>query len=328
MTVDQELIRAQLPHALYEVDFGLEGFSLYRGKVRDVFRGPQRWVIVTTDRVSAFDVVLGTIPFKGEILNQVARHNFEATKDIAPNHVLYYPDPSTVIVRPCRPFPVEFVMRGYITGSLWRDYQAGAHRTYEVDIPGRLRRDEALPAPILTPSTKAKLGTHDEPTSRRRILESKAMTEAQWEEAAALARALFERGREDALARGLILADTKYEFGLDAEDRVTLIDEIHTPDSSRYWVEDGYQERFQRGAAQRMLDKENLRAWLMETHGFKGDGPAPPLDEEIRTRISRRYMELFERLVGQPFAGEVGPVSARVRSALEDSGFRTVPKGG
>lgn len=326
MSIDERLIRAQLPYALYEVDFALEGFSLYRGKVRDVFRGPDRWAIVTTDRVSAFDVVLGTIPFKGEILNQVALHNFQATSDIAPNHVLDQPDPSTVLVRPCQPFPVEFVMRGHITGSLWRDYQAGAHEAYEVDIPEGLRRDEVLPAPLLTPSTKADIGTHDAPTSRRRVLQSGTMTEAQWDETEALARALFARGQENASERGLILVDTKYEFGLDGEGRITLIDEIHTPDSSRYWVAAEYDDRFARGEAQRMLDKENLRAWLMETHGFKGEGPPPALDEEIQVRLSSRYMELFQRLVGRPFQGEVGRVGERLRRNLERAGLRPIPK--
>ncbi|MEM1023278.1 MAG: phosphoribosylaminoimidazolesuccinocarboxamide synthase [Myxococcota bacterium] len=324
MSVNEGLIRAQLSHTLYEVDFALEGYSLYRGKVRDVFRGSDRWVIVTTDRVSAFDVVLGTIPFKGEILNRMALHSFDATRDIAPNHVLATPDPSAVIVRPCRPFPVEFVMRGYITGSLWRDYEAGRHGAYEVPIPKRLRRDERLPEALLTPSTKAAIGTHDEPTSRREVLASGDMTEAQWDEAESLARALFQRGQEQAEDRGLILVDTKYEMGIDDEGRITLIDEVHTPDSSRYWIEEDYQALFEAGQAQRMLDKENLRAWLMQTHGFRGEGPPPVLDEEIRVRLASRYLELFQRMSTRAFRGEVGSVKDRLRSNLADSGLKLI----
>jgi phosphoribosylaminoimidazole-succinocarboxamide synthase len=313
------LLREQLPHTLERTDFAAG--PKREGKVRDIYDVGDHLVLVTTDRVSAFDHVLGTVPFKGEILTAMAVWGFESTRDILRNHIIATPDPNVIVVEKCQPYPVEFVVRGYVTGSLWRDYQAGRAGVYEVDLPANLERDAELPAPILTPTTKAELGAHDEPTSRRRILQTGAMTEAEFDAAAEAALALYARGRALAAERGLILVDTKYELGLDADGRLTLIDEIHTPDSSRYWVAADYEERRRAGLSPRMLDKENLREWLRSERGFTGHGNPPPLDETIRVVLCRRYMDVYERMVGVPFEPKPGPVGPRIEAALRASGW-------
>ncbi|MGF1509266.1 MAG: phosphoribosylaminoimidazolesuccinocarboxamide synthase [Myxococcota bacterium] len=311
----RQQIQAQLAHTLERTDLDIG--TKYEGKVRDVYRIEDRLLLVTTDRVSAFDVLLGTVPFKGQILNGMALLGFRTTEDIVSNHVLSSPHPNVLVARACTPYPVEFVMRGYVTGSLWRDYQAGTHLSYEVPLPSGLRRDERLPEPVLTPTTKARLGAHDAPVSRREIIASGTMTAEEWEEAAAVAHQLYLRGREVASKRGLILVDTKYELGRDSEGRLTLIDEVHTPDSSRYWMAEEYEARFAEGEPQLALDKENLRSWLRERHGFTGEGTPPELDDDIRILLSERYMDAFHLLVGESFEPEVGPVSASLRRAVE-----------
>ncbi len=319
MTVE-DLIRDQLEHTVQGTDFTGLG-DKYTGKVRDVYRTEERLVIVTTDRVSAFDHVLGTIPFKGQILNRVAADAFEATKDIAPNHVISIPDPNVLVAKPVNAYAVEFIVRQYITGSLWRDYESGKASAYGIDFGEGLKRDQKFDAPIMTPSTKAELGMHDEPISCAAIVERGLMTAEQLAEAEATAMKLFARGAELAAARGLILVDTKYELGLDADGTLTVIDEIHTPDSSRYWVAESYAERFAAGDAQQMLDKENLRQWLIETHEFSGHGEPPPLDDAIRTTLSSRYMNLFERLSGRPFDAVTGDPLPRIEANLKAAGL-------
>lgn len=317
-TIDA-LLHQQLAHTLERTDF--TAGPKREGKVRDIYEVDDHLLLVTTDRVSAFDHVLGTVPFKGEILTAMAVWGFESTRDILPNHVVATPDPNVIVAKKCRPYPVEFVVRGYITGSLWRDYEAGRADVYEVDLPSGLTRDAELPAPILTPTTKAELGAHDEPTSRRRILQAGIMTEREFEAAEAAALDLYARGRKLAANRGLILVDTKYELGLDPEGRLTVIDEIHTPDSSRYWVEADYGERLRAGLAPRMLDKENLREWLRSERGFIGEGAPPPLDDDIRVTLCRRYMDVYERMIGAAFDPCPGPVAPRIEDALRQSGW-------
>jgi phosphoribosylaminoimidazole-succinocarboxamide synthase len=313
MTADIETIRAQLTHTLDKTDWGSLG-ALYRGKVRDVYRRDDRLVIITTDRVSAFDHVLGTIPWKGEILNAIAIHNFDATKDIVQNHLVSVPDPSVLVTRAAKPFAVEWVVRRYLTGSLWRDYEA--RRPIARHIPEGMKKDQAFPTHIHTPTTKEAVGKHDEPISLEEIVGRGLMTRDQFEEACVIAGRLFERGSRLAEARGLILVDTKYEFGTDEDGKLILIDEIHTPDSSRYWVASEYERRFARGEPQEMLDKENLRQWLIEKHGFSGQGSPPRLDDEVRIQLARQYMELYERLIGRPFVATPGPVAPRIEAAL------------
>jgi phosphoribosylaminoimidazole-succinocarboxamide synthase len=318
MIPDEKLL-AQLPHTLRQLDLPALG-DLYRGKVRDNYSRGDRIVMITTDRVSAFDHVLGTIPFKGEVLSRLTAFWFEKVKDIAPTHLLDVPDPSVMVVRKAKALPVEIVIRGYVTGSLWRDYQAGKAGAYGIDWPKGLRKDQQFERPIITPSTKAEYGTHDEPISEKEILAKKIVTPEVWREATAVAQRLFQRGQEWARSRGLILVDTKYEMGI-ADGKLLVIDEIHTPDSSRYWVADGYADRFAKGAEQEMLDKENIRQWLIKEHGFSGHGKPPPLSDEVRVMLARKYIDVFERLTGQTFASEVGSVAERIQRNLKAKGY-------
>ncbi len=321
MSITEEQARAALSQTLDHTDFSGLG-ALYRGKVRDVYRQDNRLVLVTSDRVSAFDHVLGTIPFKGEILNQITLDGFTKTADVLPNHVLFAPDPSVIVARAVKAYPIEFVVRGYITGSLWRDYQSGKAEAYQLGLPPGLHKDHPLPgAPLLTPSTKAEIGLHDEPISKAEILRRGLMTAPALEAAEAAALALFRRGAETALARGLILVDTKYELGTDQDGTLRVIDEIHTPDSSRYWIAEDHEERLARGEPQRMLDKENLREWLIKERGFSGQGTPPALDDGIRVRLALFYADLYERLLGRPFVPSTEPPLPRIRRNLASHGL-------
>ncbi len=317
--IPDEKLHAQLPHTLRQLDLPGLG-DLYRGKVRDNYSRGDRIVMITTDRVSAFDHVLGTIPFKGEVLSRLTAFWFEKVKDIAPTHLVDVPDPSVMVVKKAKALPVEIVIRGYITGSLWRDYQAGKAGAYGISWPAGLRKDQAFEKAIITPSTKAEYGKHDEPISEQEILAQELVTPEIWREATAVAHRLFARGQEWARSRGLILVDTKYEMGI-AEGKLVVIDEIHTPDSSRYWVADGYQDRFAKGVDQEMLDKENIRQWLIKEHGFSGHGKPPPLTDEVRVMLARKYIEVFERLTGRTFASEVGSVAERIQRNLAAKGY-------
>ena len=322
MISDQNL-RAQLAHTLRELDLPELG-RLYRGKVRDNYSRGDRIVMITTDRVSAFDHVLGTIPFKGEVLSRLTMFWFDKVKDIAPTHVVEAPDPNVMVVKKARPLPIEVVIRGYITGSLWRDYQAGKAGAYGIDWPEGLRKDQQFDRPIITPSTKAEYGKHDQPISEKEILEKRIVDPAVWREATAVAQRLFARGQEWAARRGLILVDTKYEMGIVEEDgsgKLMVIDEIHTPDSSRYWIADGYAERYAAGKDQDMLDKENIRQWLIREHGFSGHGRPPPLSDDVRVMLARKYIEVFEKLTGETFTSEVGSVAERIQRNLRARGY-------
>jgi phosphoribosylaminoimidazole-succinocarboxamide synthase len=312
-------LHAQLAHTLRQLDLPSLG-DLYRGKVRDNYSRGDRIVMVTTDRVSAFDHVLGTIPFKGEVLSRLTAFWFEKVKDIAPTHLVDQPDPSVMVVKKAKPFPVEIIIRGYITGSLWRDYQAGKAGAYGIEWPKGLRKDQRFEAPIITPSTKAEYGRHDEPISEPEILAKGLVAPEIWREATGVAERLFRRGQEWAQTRGLILVDTKYEMGI-ADGKLVVIDEIHTPDSSRYWVADGYEGRFARGEDQAMLDKENIRQWLIKEHGFSGHGTPPPLTDEVRVMLARKYIEVYERLTGETFTSGVGSVAERIERNLRAKGY-------
>ncbi len=312
-------LHAQLPHTLRQLDLPALG-ELYRGKVRDNYSRGDRIVMITTDRVSAFDHVLGTIPFKGEVLSRLTAFWFEKVRDIAPTHLVDVPDPSVQVVKRAKALPIEIVIRGYITGSLWRDYQAGKAGTYGIDWPKGLKKDEKLDRPIITPSTKAEYGKHDEPISEKEILEKRIVAPEVWKEATAVAHRLFQRGQEWAATRGLILVDTKYEMGI-ADGKLFVIDEIHTPDSSRYWVAKGYADRFAKGEDQEMLDKENIRQWLIKEHGFSGHGKPPPLTDEVRVMLARKYIDVFERLTGETFTSGVGSVAERIKRNLAAKGY-------
>jgi len=312
-------LRAQLAHTLQQIDLPQLG-ELYRGKVRDNYARGDKIVMITTDRVSAFDHVLGTIPFKGEVLSRLTLFWFDKVKDIAPTHLVASPDPSVMVVKKAQTLPVEIVIRGYITGSLWRDYQAGKAGAYGIAWPKGLQKDQRFEHAIITPSTKAEYGKHDEPISEEEILEKKLVAPEVWKEATAIAHRLFARGQEWAAKRGLILVDTKYEMGI-AGGKLVVIDEIHTPDSSRYWVSDGYADRQRKGQDQEMLDKENIRQWLIREHGFSGHGKPPPLTDDVRVMLARKYVEVFEKLTGQTFDSKVGSVEERIKANLKAKGY-------
>jgi phosphoribosylaminoimidazole-succinocarboxamide synthase len=317
--IPESSIRSQLPYTLRQVDLPALG-QLYRGKVRDNYSRGDRIVMITTDRVSAFDHVLGTIPFKGEVLSRLTLFWFDKVKDIAPTHVIDSPDPSVMVVKRAQPLPVEIVIRGYLTGSLWRDYQGGTAGAYGIDWPAGLKKDQRFDRPIVTPSTKAQYGKHDEAISEAEILRQGLVPADVWKEATSVAQRLFQRGQEWAMSRGLILVDTKYEMGI-ADGKLVVIDEIHTPDSSRYWMAGSYQERFERGAEQEMLDKENIRQWLIREHGFSGHGKPPPLSDDVRVMLATKYLEVYEILTGERFESEVGNVEVRIRKNLAARGY-------
>ena len=310
------IIREQLPYTLDEFDAGDLG-QRYKGKVRENFHLDNEIIMVTTDRVSAFDHVLGTIPFKGQILTEIANFWFEKTKKIAPNHIISSPDPQVLVATKAETLPVEVIVRGYITGSLWREYEQGINGQYGFMLPEGLKKDQLFDEPILTPSTKAQYGMHDEPIARKEIV-NKIVKESVYAKAEEYAIQLFLAGQKWAAKQGLILVDTKYEFGL-VDDELIVIDEIHTPDSSRYWLTDEYESRYEAGEKQNMLDKENIRQWLIEK-GYLGEGTPPELTEEIRIFLAEQYVEVFEILTGKSFEPMVGDVQERILKNLEHAG--------
>jgi phosphoribosylaminoimidazole-succinocarboxamide synthase len=290
-------------NALKETHFNFPGqTSFYKGKVRDVYTINNKYlVMVVTDRISAFDVVLPEpIPYKGQVLNQIAAKFLKATADILPNWVINVPDASVTIGRICDPFKVEMVIRGYLAGHAWREYSSGKRQVCGVTIPEGLKENDKLPEPIITPTTKASVG-HDEDISKEQILERNIVSKADYEQLENYTRELFKRGTEIAAKQGLILVDTKYEFGK-ADGKIYLIDEIHTPDSSRYFYSEGYEERQKKGEPQKQLSKEFVRKWLIE-NGFQGkEGQKVPImTEEIVKSISERYIELYEQITGEGF---------------------------
>jgi phosphoribosylaminoimidazole-succinocarboxamide synthase len=285
--------------------------AVARGKVRDVIDIGDDLLITTTDRISAFDRVLTTIPCKGEVLNTISLFWFHATSDIIAHHVQEEISARTVRAAKCRVVPIEVVVRGYLTGSAWRDYQKGA-AVSGIDLPTGMRQNQRFDPPLLTPSTKEEKGSHDQPISREGVLSSGKVERKLWEQIEETALALFRRGTEMASRSGLILVDTKYEFGL-LNGRLTLVDEIHTPDSSRYWYAGTWEELFRQGLPQRELDKEYLRQWLLG-RGWKGDGPAPQIPDDLRTEVAAKYVTAWETITGQQFVPRA--LGAREESAL------------
>ncbi len=314
---------------LMESAFSFPGqISHYKGKVREVYRLENDVLImIASDRLSAFDVVMPKgIPFKGQILNQIATHMLEATKDIVPNWLIASPDPNVSVGSACTPFKVEMVIRGYLSGHAAREYKSGKRMLCGVPMPEGMHENDPFPAPIITPATKAESG-HDEDISREEIIKQGIVAEAEYLQLEKYTRALFKKGTEMAADQGLILVDTKYEFGKDAAGNIVLIDEIHTPDSSRYFYQDGYQERQEKGEPQKQLSKEFVRQWLI-SNGFQGlEGQRVPFmsDAYIET-VSQRYIELYEQITSKTF--EPAPVTdiqnrirANVLSYLEANSF-------
>jgi len=294
--MDRDLLKQQLKYTLEGTNFDDQG-ELYRGKVRDNYVNEDTITMVTTDRISAFDRVLGTVPFKGQALVELADWWFGETADIVANHVMRRPHPNVWTVRRCDPIQVEMVVRGYITGvtstSAWTAYQKGVRNFCGNELPDGMRKNEKLPEPIITPSTKAVQGEHDE---------SVAPSE------------LYKRGVSRAADKGLIFVDTKYEFGI-SKGKIMLMDEVNTPDSSRYWMADDYEKRFEKGEEPRKLDKEYVRTWLSEK-GFTGDGKPPKLTDKLRVEAAARYMEVVESFTEEPMQLEVGPVDESIYSIL------------
>ena len=288
---------------LVRTDFNFEGqTNVYHGKVRDVYSiGNDILVMVATDRISAFDVILPKgIPSKGQVLNQIAASFLDATADIVPNWKLATPDPMVTVGKKCEGFAVEMIIRGYLTGSAWRAYKEGCREICGVKLPDGMRENERFPEPIITPTTKAAEG-HDEDISREEIIAKGIVSKENYEQVEKYTRALFARGTEIAASKGLILVDTKYEFGK-ADGKVILMDEIHTPDSSRYFYADGYQEKFEKGEPQKQLSKEFVRQWLIE-NGFMGKKgqQVPEMTDEYCETVSQRYIELYEDITGKKF---------------------------
>ena len=303
-------------NALTSTHFSFPGqTNVYHGKVRDVyFLGDDLLCMVATDRISAFDVILPKgIPFKGQILNQIAAKFLNATRDIVPNWLLDTPDPMVSVGYKCQGYPVEMIVRGYLCGSAWRAYKSGAREICGVKLPDGMRENEKFSTPIITPTTKAEIGTHDEDISREQILARGLVPENEYKQIEHYALALFARGQEIAKQHGLILVDTKYEFG-NYNGQVMLMDKVHTPDSSRYFYADGYEERFANGEPQRQLSKEFVREWLMD-NGFQGkEGQqVPEMTTAIVNDITNRYIELYEGITGEPFVkAETDNLAARI----------------
>ena len=307
-----------LAHPFAETDFDFLG-PRTQGKVRDIYDAGARKILITTDRLSAFDHILGLVPCKGEVLNQLAAFWFEQCGDIVPNHRIALPDPNVLIAHSCQTLPVEVVVRGYISGvtstSLWTRYQRGERTIYGIRFAEGLSKNDRLPEPVITPTTKAAAGEHDERITEQQIVEQGLVTPQLWAQIRSAALALFERGTQIARQGGLILVDTKYEFGLLADGRLALIDEAHTPDSSRFWIAESYDQRRAAGQEPENLDKEFVRlAYAAE--GYSGDGAPPPLSETLAVQAAARYIQAYEMLTGMPFNPAPRPAAPRIAANL------------
>ena len=312
MLTQEQLLEAA-PHALTAVD--VPGWGEKKtGKVRDIYDRDGKKILITTDRVSAFDRVLGAIPYKGQTLNQLSAWWFEKVCDIVPNHVIDVPDPNVMAVREAETLPVEIIVRGYITGvtstSLWTLYATGDRKPYGIPLPDGLQKDDRLPQPIITPTTKATGGAHDERLTRDEIIARGIVEKSLYEQVEESALAIFVRGQEVAEKAGLILVDTKYEFGL-IDGKLALIDEAHTPDSSRYWI----QETYGKVDEPENFDKEFLRKWFAE-RGYRGDGVAPTMPDDFIAQIAQRYIAAYEKLTGQDFVPGEQPAAERIARIL------------
>lgn len=295
--------------------------EVVRGKVRDSYKRGGKRIMITSDRLSAFDCIIGTIPLKGQVLTQIAAFWFEKTADIAPSHLIEVPDPNVMVVAECEQLKLEFVVRGYITGvtktSAWYNYEKGVRNFCGNALPEGLRKNQKLERPILTPTTK--LEKHDRPVSREEAISEGLIDAETFDKAAEMCFRLFKRGTDHAAGRGLILVDTKYELGV-RDGKLVVSDEIHTPDSSRYWYADTYDDLFRSGKEQRQLDKEYVRQWLAD-QGFSGDGKPPALTDEVRKEAARRYIAAYEVITGRNLEVSSVPIVQRIESALRSHGY-------
>ncbi|MCU0664900.1 MAG: phosphoribosylaminoimidazolesuccinocarboxamide synthase [Myxococcota bacterium] len=318
--VTKEVLAEALGKTLSETDFSSGLGPLQRGKVRDSYVAKGKRYIVTTDRISAFDRVLGTLPLKGQVLNRVAAFWFDKTSSLVSNHVLEVPDPQVMTVEDCEPLPVEMVVRAYLTGStstsIWTHYEKGVRMFCGNVLPDHMRKHQKLASPILTPSTKAEQGEHDLSVSREEILAMGRMSAADFDTIAQMSFALFEAGQKHCAQNGLILVDTKYEFGRTKDGRIVVIDEVHTPDSSRFWMEGSYEAALSGGKDPQGLDKEYVRTWLKSERGFSGDGPIPFIPDEIKIEAAARYIRACEQVTGEPFTPDLTEPIGRIRRNL------------
>lgn len=316
--LSESSLQAALPGALASVDLPFLGARV-SGKVRDMYRLADRLILVTTDRLSAFDRILGLVPYKGQVLTQLAAWWFAMTADIIANHLIATPDPNVTVAHVCEPLPVEVVVRGYISGvtstSLWQQYSLGHRKIYGIDFPDGLRKNDALPAPIITPTTKARDGGHDERITSAEVVEQGLVAAPVWEQVCAAAIALFQRGQQLARGGGLILVDTKYEFGLAPDGTLMLIDEIHTPDSSRFWIAATYADRIAAGQEPDNFDKEFIRLYYA-AHGYRGEGDPFPLPADLAVQAAARYIRTYEMLTGETFAPGAWPAAPRIEANL------------
>lgn len=318
--ISESLLRKALHSTIAETAFTGLG-QRETGKVRDSYKQHGQRILVTTDRISAFDCILGTIPFKGQVLNQLAAFWFEQTRAVAPNHVIDVPDPNVMVVAECEQLPIELIVRGYITGvtktSLWYNYEQGVRNYCGNILPDGLRKDQKLPSAILTPTTK--LEAHDRPISRAEAMAEGLVTAETFDAAADICLRLFDFGVRFAKSRGLILVDTKYELGR-RDGTLVVSDEIHTPDSSRFWFADTYDELFARGADQRKIDKEYVREWYA-ARGFRGDGIPPVMPDDVRIEAARRYIQSYETITGREFTVSDEPAGQRITANLKKKGY-------
>lgn len=316
--ISKQKIIDNIPNVLRTVN--ISGFGKkQQGKVRDIYIKNDQRIFITTDRQSAFDKVLGFIPFKGQVLTQLSAFWFDKTKDIIQNHLISVPDPNVLLVKECKLIPVEMVVRGYITGvtdtSIWGSYEKGERIIYGIKFPEGLKKNQKLPENVITPTTKATSG-HDQRLTEKEILQKKIVSPKLWKQMKAAALALFERGQKICEKAGIILVDTKYEFGLNNKEKLILIDEIHTPDSSRYWIKKTYLKRFKKGLEPESYDKEPLRIWFKE-QGYMGKGKPPKMPPEFLAKMSMSYMGIYEKITGKKFTPDMSKnVNKRINGNL------------
>ena len=313
-----DIIASQIPNVLKGTHFDNLG-NLYEGKVRDNYTRDHQRILVTSDRLSAFDRIIALIPFKGQVLTELTKFWFENTKDICPNYVEDYPDPNVIVGKECKPLKVEMVIRGYITGSTttsaWYNYSNGVRNFCGNELPDGLVKNQQLPEPIITPTTKADHGEHDKNITPEEIVAQGLLTQEEWDTLSDYTRNLYARGVEVAAKQGVILVDTKYEFGRTADGEIVLIDEIHTPDSSRFWIADTYEERMANGEEPDNINKEFLRLWLAQ-QGFIGEGEVPAIPEEVIVATAQKYIQAYELITGQSFNATPGDTLERIQNNL------------
>ena len=320
--VQKRTILSAIPNVLHTVDLPELG-DKQQGKVRDFYVLPGKRIIITTDRQSAFDVILGHIPYKGSVLNMLAAYWFKKTKRIIPNHMLSIPDPNVIVAKNCKGIPIEMIVRGYMSGvtktSIWYSYQRGERNIYGLRFPDGLKKNQQLPTPVITPTTHGggKNG-HDERLTREEILERELIDKKTYMQMEEAALALFAYGSKHCLARGLVLVDTKYEFGLDENNQLMLMDEIHTPDSSRFWKADTYEKRLKKGLEPENFDKEFLRLWYAGK-GYRGDGKPPAMSEELIVSLAKRYVSVYEKITGERFVAYQYPIEKRITNNLNSA---------